>query len=1408
MRDIGYLTIFVFVLLLNSLSMKAQHNPYKINDALYSYYIKAANNLSAPLGYRMADTLFVRARQKRQLKAQCMALFLKVQHYYVIKDYAKMNVEFKRVIPFMLRTPYLQYYFGVWTYPVTAYINQGKYREALLELAKYQDEAFLHKNHFGIMWSYTMQGDVYSQQKMYRLALSQYSRAVRYGEVNNSINVGELYQKIGRCYFHLRSWKLGEKYLLKSISFSLTPCYSLISYMSLLSLYCTEDVVDAQKIVLTYGKIKSLLKECALQKNQIEYYDECMYYYFKYYRFNEAKAAKYLAHHTFEVDSLIYYYKSATLATGKNQHKEASTYYKNFCNSLFENNVKAQQAQLDWVVPQLEYQNVQHKKSQLLQSQKEMQLQQTINNGLLLSLSNERDRALLEKNQKQRDILMKKLMNQKLIWQERNKQMKLDKMELQQRQRNSDLSNEREVWRLIFICSLLMALLVVIGTYFVLNYRTRRRLKVEKERAENSEQLKSLFFQNMNHEIRSPLNAILGFNEVLNSDMSEELTAEQKSEFINMISTNSHLLLTLVNDVLDLSNFEGGTYKLTPVDVDIQHLCHTTLESIRGRQAKGVNLFLKTTPSGPFILHTDAQRLQQVLTNFLTNACKYTERGSIILSYDVLPEVVRFTVIDTGCGVKGEDAEKVFERFQMLDKAKRGTGLGLHICRLISDLLHGRTYLDTSYKGGAKFVFEHPLKSVFMALIALCCSFQTVKADKLSVNDDLERYCQSVRKELVPTVRYKMADTLYVMAKKKGNVEMQSVAYQQMAFSNYLQRGDSLETILQRCKKLSQASRNAKVSMNLFLIWSYVINQRLMTKDYKGAMSQLMDYRQAVMRTKDKEALGIYFNLAGNFYAFQQQYGSAVSYYLQTLNSGKKNLHACYEMLSRCYYSMRQYDKVVMYASKAYETSVNDRDRFVALLTLLKCYCYLNDKAKATEMLQKFEDLKAKSKMKPSPNDMYLAYSHYYELNKDMEKAREARKMAGDGEGTPGNMAEYYYAAGDYEKAEPLFKKLAEYYSNWFSDSSGTQYDFYISRFDYLQMMRENDRIAMNNIKLKLQRANSDRQLLLLQKNRNSWLLQREFINVLQKKSEVELQNTRLTHQHNAMLKQRRLAAGAQEQIELSRQRTEWIWMTVAFVLIFCVALGLFFGYRVNKKERKLRAEAKAASEAERAKNRFFLNVENQIKRPLDTIVDLNLRLNGENGNVLLPDDRSRLLQELRGNSQQLTKLVNNVLDISKLESGTYRLQLDTVKVHTFCLSLLDEIKPQLADGVELFLNYSGGDESGDWELTTDVKRLHFVLYSYLSNACHYTLDGSITLSYELLPELIRFSVTDTGRGITLRNVEDIFHIGKQKADEGHLGLSLHLVRLIAEVLQGRAYVDASCQSGTCFVFEQPLHLS
>ena len=272
---------------------------------------------------------------------------------------------------------------------------------------------------------------------------------------------------------------------------------------------------------------------------------------------------------------------------------------------------------------------------------------------------------------------------------------------------------------LIFILSISVVLLILLYVLF-LYYRHLRSLKnqlqrekelllesqrqliKEKTRAEEASLMKSAFLANMSHEVRTPLNAIVGFSGLLVEPSTDE---EERKEYSSIIRNNTDLMLNLVNDVLDLSRMETGDLHFDIKDHLLLVCCQMALESVRHRIPDGVKLTF--SPAGePIVVHVDNLRLQQLLTNLLTNAAKFTEKGEINLSFQLEPDrkKVCIAVTDTGAGIPLEKQATIFNRFEKLDDYKPGVGLGLSICLLIAERLDGALFIDSSYTDGARFV--------------------------------------------------------------------------------------------------------------------------------------------------------------------------------------------------------------------------------------------------------------------------------------------------------------------------------------------------------------------------------------------------------------------------------------------------------------------------------------------------------------------------------------------------------------------------------------------------------------------------------------------------------------------------------------------------------------------------------
>jgi CheY-like chemotaxis protein len=225
-------------------------------------------------------------------------------------------------------------------------------------------------------------------------------------------------------------------------------------------------------------------------------------------------------------------------------------------------------------------------------------------------------------------------------------------------------------------------------------------------KAEKASKMKSLFLANMSHEIRTPLNAIEGFSRV----MVETDSQEDRMNYMEIIESNNNRLLSLVNEILDLSRVESGEIIVKNVPTDLNYMMNSIKQLFKFRCPESVNLVFKK-PSSPVTMNTDENRLTQVFSNLISNALKHTSKGEITYGYQLISETdeIQFFVKDTGTGIDPQFIDHIFDTYASKDaEQQRGFGLGLALCRIIVEKMGGTIQVESTLGQGSLFTFTLP----------------------------------------------------------------------------------------------------------------------------------------------------------------------------------------------------------------------------------------------------------------------------------------------------------------------------------------------------------------------------------------------------------------------------------------------------------------------------------------------------------------------------------------------------------------------------------------------------------------------------------------------------------------------------------------------------------------------------
>lgn len=675
------------------LHTQAQNNPYKINDSLYAEYKEVLKFRSTPEAVRMAEALYEKARKMGDKKAECIALTVPVNAFFYGNDSAKLGEAVRRLQQVSRANGYLQYYYFAYNNHIYWHLNHNLSLRALNLAQKMQKQAEKDKNDYGVYNCLKAQGYIYYARRDLDTSIRFHEEALNYElkylpEQDASLS----YQRLAELYCEDGQYKKALAYVDKGLEVYKTETNwkrGVLVKCRILFEMGRED-----EFVKLYARCREEMEKTGKVSNnnldRLDAYDALAR--------GDYEAAKKYAGNKLIVLRMI--------AERSGDYKSAYEYSQ---RSAYIN---------DSIIRQVQSEDLAEMAVQLSNERMRRTANDLEKKNISLNLAN--TRLELEQTQALADLERVNAENSKLALKNRTLELERARVEMQHQQEVLEEEKILSRNRAVMFSVLTVFLLVSICLLCLYLYRRRQmvnklkkknqELAVAREQAEASNRMKTLFIHNISHEIRTPLNAIVGFSQLL-ATSDAGLNEEEKNEYSHIILHNSELLTTLVNDILDLAGLDSEKQTAHVAPCRCNDACRAAMDAVRHRVAEGVDLRFTTEISDDYVLDTDEQRLKQVLVNFLTNAVKFTQEGSITVgcSLSEVPGKIVFSVADTGPGVPLDKVDVIFNRFTKVDLFKQGTGLGLALCRRIAQLLRGEVVCDRNYTEGARFLCILPL---------------------------------------------------------------------------------------------------------------------------------------------------------------------------------------------------------------------------------------------------------------------------------------------------------------------------------------------------------------------------------------------------------------------------------------------------------------------------------------------------------------------------------------------------------------------------------------------------------------------------------------------------------------------------------------------------------------------------
>lgn len=1190
--------MILLAFLFYTLASHAGEDKQAYNEKWKQYYVKAWRSSLSDHCLKMADTLYSEGERHNTPLFICRALSVRANYYFFNPDkgdVAKTTNELKQIA--WEKQELHPYFYFACLYSVGNSLNHKQLISAIREAHIVEQQAKKENTKFGYHCMHIINSLLYANNSEYDKALKEATKATELS--SDFTDYFRAHQSLVLCYKGMQMYDKALFHLEKMNHCTINEWQKFqVVYQKCMVLYFSEQHNEYLKC---YKELQTL--STALHNQKSDYmYRAKIYYLCCKKQYDKAMATAKQRGNSFLSEQM-------EVMKAKGDYPKALSLFME--RLRYEDSLACLYTYNDFAEIDREVGNISEKMrlnsihQQNMQKKTENTRLQAMNSELEILQSKARTK-LMRENTLNRNLLMKEQADvlSRLKNESRMKKIKEENAESEYHY------HKKVLWIGITMLAVITVMVVIYLAYKrkmekIINRKNKELAKAYKL-AEQSQQRKQAFLKSISHEIRTPINAIMGFTEVLTTPGL--MLDENETEDLKMrIRTNSQHLQTLIRDILDTKGLETGKINVKIEPVRVNNVCRSAIAFIKERcDVKGLKLYFVTNVEDDYTINTDSHRLQQVLINYLTNAEKNTKDGYIRLSFSTVERKgwLVFSVEDTGCGVPDDKADLIFNRFEKVNEFVQGTGMGLYMCRIIAKRLKGKAELDRMYHGGARFLLS--LKQLAVALLMLISS--TAAMAQFNSSQALVELHNKTKQMLSSPQCLTMADSLYSLAETQNDHDMQCLAIY-VHISYYQRRGD-YDNMSKHCDRMMECAKRHNLNHHLYLAWYTRINYLFQQSRSAEALRQLNAMRKQALKDKDIYGQARCYRAVGNIYLRKGNYSIAMKNFEDELHiiehaNIRQDLGDVYQKIGSCQKYLGMYKQAAQTFDKAIKLSrfqrvtdenkawraivafmMDDRDLFkkyydelsnapLAMQTMngiiinqLHMFhnIMLNQWAKALEICHSTYPL----------NMRYMLLSDYFYFQGDSYKALEMKekRMKQEWKGT----------------IEVQREDMAQYLSQMTKDQM---------EIDKQQLEQESRLLAMNNERLNLSKLS-----LQLENEKDNESIER----AIESNGKLALKSQRYKIEHakaQAQIEQQ------QQELETARQQRDlYIMLTAGLALLVILLIISYVVYRrrnnvrlLNEKNGQLTEALERVRKSDRTKEEFLIQMSHDINQPLNAIM-------------------------------------------------------------------------------------------------------------------------------------------------------------------------------------------------------------